>query len=154
MVKNLKKKGNKRLIISFIFLLILLLSLLFLNNNSINEVCFKEKCFKVEIANNEIERSQGLMFRQNLSENEGMLFIFPKEDNYSFWMKNTLIPLDIIWLDSSYKVVYIKENTPPCATKTCEAYTPDKKAKYVVEVNGGWVKKREVLVGDYFPLVL
>lgn len=148
MVKNLKKKGNKRLIISFIFLLILLLSLLFLNNNSINEVCFKEKCFKVEIANNEIERSQGLMFRQNLSENEGMLFIFPKEDNYNFWMKNTLIPLDIIWISKDKEVIYIQKNVLPCQKDPCQKYISPKKAQYVLEINANQTEKTEINIGD------
>ena len=148
MVKNLKKKGNKRLIISFIFLLILLLSLLFLNNNSINEVCFKEKCFKVEIANNEIERSQGLMFRQNLSENEGMLFIFPKEDNYNFWMKNTLIPLDIIWISKNEEIVFIEKNVLPCKEDPCQIYTSPKKVLYVLEINSGQTEEIRINIGD------
>ncbi|PIN94539.1 hypothetical protein COU53_03255 [Candidatus Pacearchaeota archaeon CG10_big_fil_rev_8_21_14_0_10_30_48] len=151
MVKYLKIGYQKILIISFIVLSILfLLSFLFHNNNnnSTNKVCFKEKCFKVEIANNEMKRSQGLMFRQILSENEGMLFVFPKEDNYNFWMKNTLIPLDIIWISKNEEIVFIEKNVLSCKEDPCQIYTSPKKALYVLEINSGQTEEIGINIGD------
>lgn len=79
--------------------------------------CLNGYCFKLEIAKTVIERAKGLMFREKLDENKGMLFIFPTVEKHGFWMKNTLIPLDIIWIDESNKVVYIKKNVLPCKKK-------------------------------------
>ena len=65
------------------------------------EVCLKEKCFSVELAKTSAEQAKGLMFRENLSIDKGMLFIFEKEEIYPFWMKDHLIPLDIIGIDKA-----------------------------------------------------
>src|SRR3989344_5194996 len=78
-----------------------------------NKVCFKDKCFNVEIADDE-ERTNGLMFRGQMDRDNGMLFIFDKEDKYDFWMKNMNFPLDILWINEDKKVVYIHKDTPPC----------------------------------------
>src|ERR1044072_2206464 len=66
-----------------------------------DQVCFKNKCFNVEIASDEEQRIKGLQLRRLLDEDKGMLFVFPQEGLYPFWMKSTLIPLDIVWLDYS-----------------------------------------------------
>ncbi|MEK6880536.1 MAG: DUF192 domain-containing protein [Nanoarchaeota archaeon] len=132
----------KLLIIIIFSLFIIFLILLFkFSLNSTDKVCFKEKCFTVEIADNSIERARGLMYRESLDENSGMLFVFDKEGKYSFWMKNTLIPLDIIWIDSDDRVVYIQENVLPCETDECESFVNDKSALYVLELNAGKVKE-------------
>ena len=67
-----------------------------------NKICFKERCFRVEIAQTPKQRAQGLMFRQDLAEDHGMLFDFNENGRHSFWMKNTLVPLDIIWINSEF----------------------------------------------------
>ena len=103
----------------------------------ISEACFEENCFSVEIADNKEERAKGLMNREELCSECGMLFIYDNEGDYKFWMKNTLIPLDIIWLDSQFRVVHIA-NAVPCDTDECELYGPDsKKAQYILEINSG-----------------
>jgi len=94
--------------------------------------------FKVEVARTPGERERGLMFRQSLPENHGMLFIMPREEVQYFWMKNTLIPLDIIFIDSNMRIVGIIENTEPLSTKTL---TIGKPSKYVLEINAGLAKK-------------
>lgn len=76
----------------------------------------KDDEYKLKVADTGKKRSQGLMYIENLPKNEGMLFVFEKSGIYPFWMKNTKIPLDIIWLNSDKQVVYIKENASPCAT--------------------------------------
>ena len=91
-------------------------------------------CFTVEIADTPTEREKGLMNRESMAENHGMLFIFLASDFYNFWMKNTLIPLDIIWLDDQMNVVRIL-TAQPCETDFCEIYKPGALAKYVVEFN-------------------
>lgn len=112
------------------------------------KVCFAEHCFDVELAESAQQRARGLMFRKELARDEGMLFVFPKEGKYSFWMKNTLIPLDIIWLDEQGRVVSIKEQAQPCSENVCEGIAPDKKAKYVLELNSGLAKEIGLAVGD------
>lgn len=113
-----------------------------------NKVCFGENCFFVELAKNKLEIEKGLMNRDKLAGNEGMLFIFPKEKVYSFWMKNTLIPLDIIWIDKNKKVVFIKENAQPCKSLICPSINPLVKAGYVLEINGGLAKKNGIKLND------
>lgn len=120
-------------------------------------VCFNPPaggCFKVEIAKTSLELSKGLTLRKSLEQNKGMLFIFEKEGNYPFWMKNTLIPLDIIWIDKNGKVVFISENNLPCLParagkeNNCLSITPNQSAKYVLEINAGISEKIEMKIGD------
>jgi hypothetical protein len=112
-----------------------------------NQVCFENNCFLVELAKTPEERSRGLMFRGKLDQNTGMLFIFPEEGEYSFWMKNTLIPLDIIWINSQKEIVFISENAQPCKEDSCPLINPTQKAKYVLEVNPGISGKIGLKVG-------
>jgi len=117
--------------------------------NKNKRVCFKDACFEVELARTEEERAKGLMFRKELEENKGMLFVFEKEGIYPFWMKNTFLPLDIIWIDKDFRVVYISKNTPPCeGSLPCPSINPGKTAKYVLEINGGIAEKIGLGVGD------
>jgi hypothetical protein len=111
-------------ILILFFLVFLLLSFLFSvkYQKQIQKVCFNNYCFKVEIADTPEKRRAGLMHRVSLPENQGMLFVFEKPGIYGFWMKNTLIPLDIIWLDENFKVVYIKENVQPCLEENCPIF--------------------------------
>lgn len=92
------------------------------------------------------------MFRENLPQDEGMLFIFNEEGSYPFWMKNTLIPLDIIWIDENKEVVFISENSQPCKDDFCSNINPGRSAKYVLEVNGGIAKKIGLKTGDSINL--
>ncbi len=106
-----------------------------------NQVCFNEHCFVVELAKTPAERARGLMFREKMDKDKGMLFIFDSEELNSFWMKNTLIPLDIIWIDENKEVVFLKENFLPCLEENCETVSPSERAKYVLEVNAGIAKE-------------
>ena len=117
-------------------------------SNNIPKVCFENKCFEVEIADTLEERERGLMNRAKLDLNNGMFFVFEKEGVYNFWMKNVLIPLDMIWIDGNNKVVFINENAEPCKVEPCEVFSSDKKAKYVLEVNGGVSREIELNIGD------
>ena len=113
-----------------------------------NQVCFGLQCFSVQLAETSAERERGLMYVKQLGKNNGMLFVFGKEDIYPFWMKNTLIPLDMIWMDSNYKVVYTAQNVQPCKTFICPTINPGAKAKYALEVNAGISEKNGIKVGS------
>lgn len=112
-----------------------------------SRVCFKEKCFSVEIAKTYEQGSRGLMFRDKLDSGSGMLFIFPDDRIQGFWMKDTLIPLDIIWINSSREVVYIAQNVQPCK-ETCETIEPSAEARYALEINAGLSEEFGLKVGD------
>lgn len=99
----------------------------------------------IEIAKNEDDRMRGLMYRQSLPENAGMLFIFNDEEPRSFWMKNTFIPLDIIYINSRKEIVSIQKYTQP---KSTYAIPSEKPAMYVLEVNAGFTDKNGINPGD------
>lgn len=112
------------------------------------KICFNETCFQAELAVTPEERAKGLMYRETMDEDKGMLFVFDASGEYSFWMKNTLIPLDILWIDENKTIVYMNENTPPCEQDLCQSYKPDKNANYVLELNAGTVDKFGIEIGD------
>lgn len=94
---------------------------------------------QAELADTVPKRAKGLMFRESLPANHGMLFTFSEEQEWSFWMKNTRIPLDIIWMDKTKKVVHVERNVPIC-TRTddsCPNYQPIGPALYVLELAAG-----------------
>lgn len=106
--------------------------------------------FYVEIAADETTRSRGLMFRESLADNAGMLFIFPREAPRAFWMRNTRIPLDILYLDSQLRIVSMSLDTPPCRNRQgrCPNYPSGAPARYVLELNAGTAERLGVGRGD------
>jgi uncharacterized membrane protein (UPF0127 family) len=114
----------------------------------------------LEVAATEEERQRGLMFREELAPDEGMIFVFPEPGANGFWMKNTLIPLDMFWLESDGRIVAIRESVPPCGNKSdfdfdCPIYGPGPAASqsiYVIETVAGFAKKHGVEVGDNVAL--
>ncbi len=113
-----------------------------------NQVCFKDNCFNVEVVQKKEELHRGLQFRKSLDADHGMLFIFQKSGPYAFWMKDTLIPLDMIWMDYGRRVVHIEHDVPPCAADPCPRYPPGHEALYVLEINAGYAEKLELRLGD------
>ena len=117
------------------------------------KVCFLDKnkedlCVYVELAETPEEQARGLMYRESLAEDRGMLFIYETEMVRGFWMKNMNIHLDMIWIDEDKEVVYIHRDVPPCSTDPCPTYRPDKESMYVLEVNSGFSEKNDIEVGD------
>jgi len=102
----------------------------------------------VEIAADEDTRTQGLMFRDRLAEDRGMIFFFPQTGEYPFWMKNTLIPLDMIWIDDARRVAHVAHDVPPCKADPCPSYPPNAQARYVLEVAAGVAAKHHLKDGD------
>src|SRR4030067_404571 len=87
-------------------------------------VCFGQDCFSVELALTPEQQARGLMNRTHMDQDGGMLFVFPQGGIYPFWMKDTLIPLDMVWMDSQGKVVFIKESAQPCSPVVCPSVNP------------------------------
>ncbi|GAB2765211.1 hypothetical protein GCM10027275_03140 [Rhabdobacter roseus] len=99
----------------------------------------------VEIAENEAERAKGLMYRPYLPDSVGMLFVFERADPHSFWMKNTAMPLDIIYVGADKKIISIQKNTTPYSEQSLPSFGD---AQYVVEVNAGFTDRQGIKVGD------
>lgn len=112
------------------------------------KVCFGNNCVSVEVARTDEDRMKGLMKRPSLARDRGMLFIFDESRPYAFWMKNTYIPLDMVWLDAERRVVTVISNVLPCKTEKCPVYEPTKSALYVLEVNAGVTLEWGVKAGD------
>lgn len=119
-----------------------------------NQVCFQDNCFEVELATTPKQWTQGLMYQKSLEQNKGMLFIFQDIGKHAFWMKNTLIPLDIIWLNANQKIVYIYKNAQPCQVSNCPTINPDTKSKYVLEINAGKVDEIGLRVGNKSDFII
>ena len=99
----------------------------------------------VEIANNEGAREVGLMYRKSLGANDGMLFVFKRPAHQTFWMKNTEIPLDMIFADASGKIIGIVADAEPYSEKVLSVSGD---SQYVLEVNGGFARRHEIESGD------
>jgi uncharacterized membrane protein (UPF0127 family) len=100
---------------------------------------------RVELAESDPTRARGLMYRTSLEQDQGMLFVFPDERRRSFWMKNTCIPLDMLFIDKSGTIVGILENVPTLSQVSRGVPCP---AAYVLEVNAGWTREQGVFAGQ------
>ena len=103
---------------------------------------------RIEVAADDDTRAQGLMFRDRVPEGTGMLFLFPQSGEYPFWMKNTLVPLDMIWVDELKRVVHVEHGVPPCKADPCPSYPPHAVAKYVLELGDGQAAKHRIVNGS------
>lgn len=109
----------------------------------------KGKRFAIEIADDDAERQRGLMFRDDLASDHGMLFIHDVEAPQAYWMKNTKIPLDILYFDHQRQLVSMQQRVPPCsAGDQCPPYASDGSALYVLEINAGLAEGLGVKAGD------
>lgn len=101
---------------------------------------------EAEVAETVNEHEQGLMYRKTLAQNRGMLFIFDEETRRNFWMKDTDLPLDIIFVNNNLMIIHI---APDCVPYSTEGIPSFEYARYVVEVNAGYCKLHNIDVGDY-----
>jgi uncharacterized membrane protein (UPF0127 family) len=107
----------------------------------------------VELSKTPMELQAGLMYRDNLAPNHGMLFSFNSEDKHGFWMKNMNFVIDIIWIDSNLAIVDITRGAVPCTIESCEVYKPSIPSRHVLEVPGGFAVENEVRVGQKVLLI-
>ncbi|HSX14222.1 MAG TPA: DUF192 domain-containing protein [Chlamydiales bacterium] len=105
----------------------------------------------VEIADTNSSRNRGLMFRETLSDTQGMLFIYEKPEILSFWMKNTYIPLSIGFFDTDQILMQI-DDMEPTTSISPPIYKSIKPAKFALEVSKNWFKKNKISIGDKFTL--
>lgn len=129
-------------------LLAIIVLLLFIAGCRENSVSLNGHVVAVEVADTPEEREQGLMFRDSLEQDRGMLFIFDESQEAHFWMKNTEIPLDIIFVNDEDIVSELYSDAQPCLTPFCPAYSSHGKVKYVVEVNAGYAAKNGIQIGS------
>ena len=124
------------------------------------EVLFKHSSLKiettngpalldVEVADTDPKREQGLMFRRNLAGNQGMIFLFDEEQEISMWMKNTYIPLDMVFIDDKWRIVHIARNAEPFSTDIIPSVRP---ASRVLEIAGGQAQKLGLKISDAVSL--
>ena len=111
-----------------------------------------------DIAVTDEQRAKGLDIKNNLTENQGMLFVFEQPDKYGFWMKGMKFPIDIIWLDSNGAVTHIEHSLKPCppsnSNLVCPVYFPEKESLYVLETVPGFSMKHSVRLGSHVGLEL
>jgi len=108
------------------------------------------RVIKVETMADQVDMVRGMMFRTSIAPDHGMLFVHQEPGHYTYWMYQTLIPLDMIWMDAQRNVVEIVENAQPCQTQAskCPKYGGNETASYVLELGGGMVKKYGLKNGD------
>ena len=136
---------GKKIILILIFLIFLASCTKYRNvyiDNGMEEIKVR-----AEIADTQEKREMGLMFRKHLGENKGMFFAFDADATYNFWMKNTLIPLDIIFISKDFKIVEIVY-AEPCSEEPCKIYQTASYSKYILEVNGNFTVRNGIEVGD------
>ncbi|MCC8999165.1 MAG: DUF192 domain-containing protein [Candidatus Contendobacter sp.] len=108
--------------------------------------------FQVEVAQTPQQRQRGLMFRQALPPDQGMLFVQPTGPA-TFWMKNTYIPLDLLYFDPDGRLLQIEAGAPPCTTPDCPIYASDAATvRYILEINAGEAARRGIQPGDRLRL--
>lgn len=118
------------------------------------QVELKGQRFIVELATTPEDQALGLMFRDSMADNHGMLFLFPSAATRSFWMKNTRIPLDIFYFDENLKLVSVAQNASPCRVEQCPLYPSAGPARYVLELNAGKALELDARPGDELLLLL
>ncbi len=114
-------------------------------------VIINDHVITVELVSTFEEKQKGLMYRESLDKDAGMLFLYDDEQALVYWMKNTLIPLDMIFLSADQTIIHIAENVPPCEpleSNDCPGYGPTEEGQYVLEVNGGYAEAHDIEVGD------
>lgn len=108
----------------------------------------KGQRYTIEIAADDPSRAHGLMDRTSMDADHGMLFVFEDDAPRAFWMKNTKIPLDMLFFDADAKLVSVQHNVPPCVADPCAGYSSGAPARYVLELNAGQANELGLTPGD------
>lgn len=147
------KNNLKRIIICFIGI-VFLVTASFGSEEFIQVFLPDETPITAELALTDLERARGLMYRDAIYADQGMLFVFSVEGYHSFWMKNMNFPIDILWLDEDKRIVHIEEQVPPCQTRDCPSYAPELPGMYVLELKAGMVKCHNLQLQQRIDFVL
>jgi uncharacterized membrane protein (UPF0127 family) len=123
---------------------VLLMNQLHRNNSEL--LTINGNKIRIEIAKSSQKKSEGLCCRDSLPDDHGMLFVYDQPGDYRFWMKDTKIPLDMIWIDSNKKIVHIEEDVQPSSYP--KSFGSNDPAQYVLETNAGFVKKYQIQKRD------
>ncbi len=107
-----------------------------------------------ELAMTPEQRQLGLMFREGINADQGMLLVFEEEDLFAIWMKNMKFALDILWLDQEKRIVHIECDVPPCRAEPCATYSPQIPSRYVLELQAGSVKQNSLKLYDRLEFIL
>jgi uncharacterized membrane protein (UPF0127 family) len=126
------------------------LCLFFPNHVLAAKACLHGHCVQIEVVSRDLDMRRGLQHRDGLGKNQGMLFVFDKEDIRSFWMKDMKFPIDIVWLNAKKEIISIYGSVPACAKEPCQVYEPQVKAQYVLEVVSGYALRHQWKIGDQF----
>jgi Raf kinase inhibitor-like YbhB/YbcL family protein len=118
---------------------------------AVREVCTVRHCWQAEVAVHPADRREGLMNRRQLAADRGMLFVFSRDGSHPFWMLNTLIPLDLIWLDAEGRVVHVVRDAQPCP-RNCPRFFSPLPARFVFEINAGQANHFGIETGTRFDL--
>ncbi len=147
--KTLQKSSPRRFYIVtailFLFCAVSFATTTFQKNG--NSVLIGDNKIYVDIAKTQLQQQKGLCCREKLDANRGMLFVYDTPGEYKFWMKDTLIPLDMYWINAEKKIIYIEKNVQPESYPV--SFGPNKPAQYVLETNAGYADKRGIKVGDF-----
>ena len=111
-------------------------------------VCAKDICVKVDVVSQLKDMQRGLQGAKSLAKNHGMLFVFDSDNFQPFWMKDMKFAIDMIWIDSQYRIVTIASSCPACVQEPCKIYVPSQKARYVLEVSSGFALRHHFKLGD------
>ena len=124
------------------------------SNFTYGKVVFTDQdlTIEVEVASTAMQRSKGLMYRDYLAQNRGMLFVFEHAQIQRVWMRNTLIPLDIVFISRQRKVVSIIKGLQPCLKAPCDIYESMERAKYMLEINAGEIESKGIRVGQMLKI--
>jgi uncharacterized membrane protein (UPF0127 family) len=115
------------------------------------------KVLQTEVMVRDEDRARGLMFRDVLPLDRGMLFVFEERGFHGIWMKNCRFPIDILWLDENHRVVHVEESVPPCKADPCPVYeppNPGRQSAYVVEINARQARREKAAVGSTLEFTL
>lgn len=113
-----------------------------------------EVVFTVEVMRTSSEQAQGLMYRDGIADNIGMLFVYSDSAERIFWMKNTYFPLDMLFLDTQGKVIHLIHEAQPCSIDNCSNFSSVYPAQYVLEIRGGLVREKQIQLGDRVEMFL
>src|SRR6185436_13556462 len=106
-----------------------------------------------EIADTAEREMYGYMYRPEVREDEGMVFVYPEAGWHSFWMKNTLVPLDILWLNEDFSILHMETPAPPCKADPCPSFGPMRASRYVLETRAGTAGRERLRIGDRIGIV-